>query len=260
MYMTLPKLRTILVEDEMIVREKLKESLEESGRFEVVGEANSVETGLHQIITQRPDLVFLDIKLMGGTGFQLLDELRKTQTMIPPVVLNTGYTEFEFAQQSLNEYRDCVVKILRKPFWEDWENKLSEVVTAVLQYQNPPTPTKHAKVTDRMVIRSGHTSFVVHKEDIKFIEVDSEKKGSGKTLIHTLHRQTYPLNKSLGKLLKEMPANTFIRVSRFCAVNQHFIARYDHSEQMLYLQGTSRGIPVNEGFKSQLISFLAHLK
>ena len=64
------KIATILIDDEFHAREVMKKLLEDYvPQAVVVGEADSAENGIKLIKKKRPDLVFLDIEMLGGSGF-----------------------------------------------------------------------------------------------------------------------------------------------------------------------------------------------
>ena len=70
------KLNAIIVEDEQASREILKNYLKKyCPNVNVVGEADSAVSALDVISKQKPDLVFLDIAMPLGGGFQLLESL-----------------------------------------------------------------------------------------------------------------------------------------------------------------------------------------
>jgi two-component system LytT family response regulator len=69
-------IRAVLVEDELISRETLRGYIEKyCTGVEVVGEAGNVEEGKRIINETKPDLVFLDVEMPFGTGFDLLEQL-----------------------------------------------------------------------------------------------------------------------------------------------------------------------------------------
>jgi two-component system, LytTR family, response regulator len=68
-------IRTILVDDEWLIRSELTAMLRRYPEVEIVGEAANAMAALKMIAVLRPDLVFLDIQMPGLNGFQLLDEL-----------------------------------------------------------------------------------------------------------------------------------------------------------------------------------------
>lgn len=69
-------LRTVIIDDESTARSTLRGMLEQfCDGVEIVGEAESVKTGVHAILSHNPDLLFLDIQMLDGTGFDLLEML-----------------------------------------------------------------------------------------------------------------------------------------------------------------------------------------
>ena len=69
-------IRTVVIEDEEHSRKMLMEMLRDHCRqLNVVGDADSVRTGLTAIAEQRPELVFLDIELQSETSFEILERL-----------------------------------------------------------------------------------------------------------------------------------------------------------------------------------------
>lgn len=67
------KFRSLIIEDEPDNRENLRLMLKNyCPGIEVVGEAGNVAEGLTEIIRIKPDLVFLDVEMPDGTGFDLL--------------------------------------------------------------------------------------------------------------------------------------------------------------------------------------------
>ncbi|MCU0425939.1 MAG: response regulator transcription factor [Candidatus Kapabacteria bacterium] len=86
-------LRAVVVDDETAQRSILKRKIGESfpERIAIVGEAFSVDTAIAVINEQNPDIVFLDIELIGGTGFDVLDAFEEIDF---EVIFVTSYPEF----------------------------------------------------------------------------------------------------------------------------------------------------------------------
>lgn len=75
-------IKTVLVEDQRGVRESLKLMLRRHfPQIEIVGEADSVETGYSEITTKKPDLVFFDIDIYNGTSFDIIKRLQAEEKM-----------------------------------------------------------------------------------------------------------------------------------------------------------------------------------
>lgn len=86
-------IRTIIIDDEKDARFLLKNQLKThfSEIIQIVGEAEDVLPGLDLIYDQKPDLVFLDIRLRKGTGFDILRQLNEINF---EVIFSTAYDNY----------------------------------------------------------------------------------------------------------------------------------------------------------------------
>src|ERR1700761_3989104 len=94
-------IRTLLVDDEEIALYRLGKALEAFQDIRVIGEARDGVTAVQQINELKPDLVFLDIRMPAGNGFEVLDQLKHT----PLIVFVTAYEEYAvkaFEEHSLD--------------------------------------------------------------------------------------------------------------------------------------------------------------
>ena len=86
----MPKIRALIVEDEPPARRRLIRMLEESGQIEVVAEADTVRDAVAKAREFDPDAIFLDIRIPGGDGFEVLRRLDE----LPEVVFVTAYDDY----------------------------------------------------------------------------------------------------------------------------------------------------------------------
>jgi len=101
-------IRTIVIEDEEHSRKMLMEMLRDHCRqLSVVGNADSVKTGLTLIAEQRPELVFLDIELQSETSFEILERL-------PEINFELVFTT-AFDHYALKAIKFCAIDYLLKP-------------------------------------------------------------------------------------------------------------------------------------------------
>ncbi len=85
-------LRAIIVEDEKHGRETLKNLLEEfCENIEVIAMGSNIQEGVNAINRHKPDVVFLDIELQTGTGFELLQQLGQVEF---EVVFTTAFEHY----------------------------------------------------------------------------------------------------------------------------------------------------------------------
>lgn len=83
-------IRAVLVDDADAYRELVKVVLEETGRFQVVGEAENGEEAIEVVAVTQPDLVLLDISMPVMDGIEALPHLRKAAPEAVVIVL-TGF-------------------------------------------------------------------------------------------------------------------------------------------------------------------------
>ena len=86
-------LRTLIVDDEPIARQVLREELEMIEGVEVVGEADNGAKALEQIAKHGPDLVLLDLQMPAMGGFEVVSGIRRGSHM-PVIVIVTAYDSY----------------------------------------------------------------------------------------------------------------------------------------------------------------------
>jgi len=95
-------LKIFLVEDELIIRENIKRSIDwESYGFELLGDASDGELALPMIIKLAPDIVITDIKMPFMDGLELSRAVKKEMPKVKIIILS-GYGEFSYAKEALN--------------------------------------------------------------------------------------------------------------------------------------------------------------
>jgi two-component system LytT family response regulator/two-component system response regulator LytT len=113
-------MRTLIVDDEQLARDRLAGFLSGLAGVDVVGQAENGVRALELIEQDRPDLVFLDVQMPGMDGFEVLKALR---TPSPAVVFATAYDEY-----AIRAFEVGAVDYLLKPFARA---RVEEAVTRV---------------------------------------------------------------------------------------------------------------------------------
>jgi two-component system LytT family response regulator len=110
--MSLPQIRALLVDDEVLARLALRQALEAHSDVAVVGECGNAAEAMQAIEALKPDLMFLDIRMPGMDGFKLLHELKPDE--LPMVVFATAY-----GQHALRAFNANALDYLLKPIDQD---------------------------------------------------------------------------------------------------------------------------------------------
>ncbi|MDP3434724.1 MAG: response regulator, partial [Bacteroidota bacterium] len=83
---------TVIIDDDQLARRGLRRILEQNfPEIKILGEADSVASGIKLIDEVDPDLVFLDIEMPDGTGFRLLEQISEVDFK---VVFTTSYSDY----------------------------------------------------------------------------------------------------------------------------------------------------------------------
>ena len=240
-------LRTIVIDDEDDIREALVSRLEESRYYTVVGQAHSITTALETILGTDCDLIFLDIKIKGGDAFMLLDKLLAMGHDVPPVILNTGFSKWEFAMKALNNYKDVIVELLEKPFWNQWKEAEQRIYYKVKDQQST------IEVTDDILkIQVGKQYYRIPFDDIIYIESDTEKKGRAQSVLVT-EQELLPLNMSLKAVLERLPSS-FLQINRFTILNKGKVRSYNKSENIITVADTDRSFHVTDSYRDEFLA------
>ena len=122
--------KLFLAEDEIAMREGIKRNIPwESIGVEFCGEASDGELAWPQILEQKPDIVITDIKMPFMDGLQLAGLIRR-ELPDTRIVILSGYSEFEYAQEAL---RIGVTEYLLKPITPRQLREVIEKLAASLE-------------------------------------------------------------------------------------------------------------------------------
>jgi len=118
-----------IIEDIPDVRERLRKEMNSWPEWNCVGSADSVRMAKKIIDEIRPNLIFCDWDIVGGSGFEVLQHIQQIKDYAPFIIFNTGFQADhpEIAEELINTYK--VDAFINKPFWQ----KLLEQLPVLLQ-------------------------------------------------------------------------------------------------------------------------------
>ena len=138
-------LKVLIIDDEKDARAALEVLLQKFVKnVEVIGHATGVKSGLEQIAALKPAVVFLDINMEDGTGFDLLDELEEFNFHLVFVtafnqyaIKAFKYSAFDYLLKpvDLQELRKCVERIRASKLYNN-ESRIKELKTSHKQGRN----------------------------------------------------------------------------------------------------------------------------
>ncbi len=252
-------IRAIIVDDERRSRETLASLLEKyCPHLEIVGFADSVITGAETITTLLPDLVFLDIEMPFGSGFDLLERLGDYSF---EVIFTTAYDQY-----ALRAFKFSALDYLLKPIDRD---ELIEAVARVskrLEYRKKAPRSNHQDLEallHNMHSKHLHNSKIAlpTSDGIVFVQVgniircDSERNytnfcmiGGEKILITRTLKEFENILTDLG----------FFRVHHSHLVNLAYVKRYVKSDGGYLIMNDDTTVQISRKYKEVFLQRLNH--
>ena len=218
------KIRTLIIDDELLARERVKQLLASAEEFQVVGEARNVAEAVSACLELRPDLVFLDVEMPDGSGFDALAKLSAEN--MPAVVFVTAYDQY-----TIKAFDVYAVDYLLKPFSEERFHQAAARVRERLSRasdedlnQQIKNLLSHLKTNrdflDRLVINHKDRLVVISVKD-----VDSVTAYGNYLKVHT-GGKTYLLSDTINNLSQRLDPEIFLRIHRSTIVNAERIKEF----------------------------------
>jgi two-component system LytT family response regulator len=211
------KIRTLIVDDEPLARERLRQLLTAEADVEVIGECGDGREAVEAIVRDRPDLLFLDIQMPELDGFGVLSSLEGTPP--PEVIFVTA-----FNQHALRAFEVHALDYLLKPFDRERfqlalerartrlaqarSGELNRKLTALLAEMRP-----EPKAMDRLAVKTGGKVLFVKTLDIDWIEA-----ADNYVSLH-VGNETHLLRETMNAIESRLDARRFLRISRSAMVN-----------------------------------------
>ena len=230
-------IKCIIVDDETLAQEVIKNHLQQVDRFELAGTFRNAQEASQALNTQEVDLMFLDIRLPGMSGLQFLQSVSN----LPLVVLTTAYAEY-----ALEGYEFNVVDYLLKPISVDrFLKTVNKIVDGKMLPQLSKEPGK--SLGDHFFVKSNSKFFRVNFAAISYIEGMKDY-----LKIHT-GENTLITHQTMTDMEKLLPAGQFIRVHKsYIVAISHIRAIYGNSVEVDIIT-----IPIGISYKDKVMELIS---
>jgi two-component system LytT family response regulator len=211
-----PALRTVVVDDEPLPRERIVTLVRQAPGLELVGEAATGTEALDRITALRPDLVFLDIQLPELDGFEVVEALGAE--VAPHVVFVTAYD-----QHAVRAFEVDAVDYLLKPVQpERFAAAVARIRARVEQDAAAPSlpEARLRALLDRLgrterrrfVVRRGSTHAFIDVDDVDWIDAQ------GNYVRLHVGTQAHLVRHTMKEVEAQLAASDFVRIHRSCIV------------------------------------------
>ncbi|NJO92809.1 MAG: response regulator transcription factor [Chloroflexia bacterium] len=235
-------IRAIIVEDEKRSRETLKNLLDEFCKdIEVVGMAGSVDEAVAEILEKKPDLLFLDIELQSGTGF---DVLEKVKHQYFEIIFTTAFEHY-----AIKAIKISSIDYLLKPI------DIEELENAIEKVRNKKDQTTYKQQLE-ILLNNVHKKpdenrkiCVSTADGIEFLKVYDiiycEASGSY-TTIYLKNRDKLLLSKHLKEYENLLSDYEFMRVHNSYLVNLQEVKSFVKSDGGYILMNNNAQISISQ--------------
>ncbi len=201
------QMKSIIVDDEWLVREELKAMLVHYPEIKVTGEAANVPQAVELVKECKPDVIFLDIQMPGATGFDLLERI----DVDSKIIFITAYDQYAIKAFEVN-----ALDYLLKPINKD---RLAKTVQRLLTNERATQRSSQKVGFDDVV-------FVLVNGSLKFIRVSLLKciiAEGNYSYIYYKARKKDLVSKTLQEWEEILPDKYFVRIHRSTIVNFEYV-------------------------------------
>jgi two-component system LytT family response regulator len=208
-------IRTVIVDDEPLARERVRTLLQQERDVEVVAECADGPKAVAAVKAHAPDLLFLDIQMPGMDGFEVLQELSREQ--MPLVIFVTA-----FDRHALKAFEVHAQDYLLKPFKQGRFKETVQRARETLANQNVGAVSKNLMALlgqaqrehlARIPVRVGERLVFVKTSQIDYIE------SAGNYLVLHAGKESHVVRETLSGLEEKLDPKHFLRISRSTLVN-----------------------------------------
>ena len=211
------KIKTLIVDDEPLAREKLKRLLRDESDVEIIGECGNGKEALSAIKKLSPDLVFLDIQMPEMNGFDVLKSIGTSR--LPVVIFATAYDQY-----ALQAFDVHALDYLLKPFNRERFHRSVTRARELINSHDPDNLDKRLralladlktekKYLERLVIKSVGRVFFIKINEIDWIEA------AGNYVKLHVGRESHMLRETMNGLEAKLDPEKFLRIHRSTLVN-----------------------------------------
>lgn len=200
-------MRAMVVDDEVLARRELRRLLLDFAWLEIVGEAANVDEAAARIETLSPDLLFLDIKMPGGSGFDLLARLER----VPRVIFTTAHD-----QHAVRAFEVNALDYLLKPIEPE---RLAAALLKVRNLSIPATPQRN--VLEQLFVQDGPRCWFVPLREVCLLSAENN-------YVRLWWGEMRPLiARPLSTIEQRLDPKRFFRANRSQIINLEFIGKVD---------------------------------
>ncbi len=253
------KIRTVIVDDEELGRDRIRSLLDMQPDVEVIAVCHDGAMAVEAIDRAQPDLVFLDVQMPGMDGFEVVENLERTR--LPEIVFVTAHDGHAIRAFEVN-----ALDFLLKPFDHTRFDKALERARTQISRAPAKTPAIDSRIVslleelheerrypERLIVKSSGRVFFVRTEEIDWVEASGNY-----VKVHTKN-EAHLLRESMKNMEAKLDPKAFVRIHRSAIVNIDRIKELEpwfHGEYIVIMRDGTR-LTASRVFSDRLSSLFA---
>ena len=250
-----PMIRAAIADDELLARHKLRLLLESEPDVSIVGESATGAETMELVRLTRPDILFLDIRMPGADGFEILRGLGEVGAIPPSIIFTTAYDHYASRAFDVD-----AVDYLLKPFTA--ERLQTAVRRARRQLDDVRRPVAVASPGDkgpgtflkRMIFKSRGRIVFLPVSEIRWAGAEENyvRLSTG--------TETHLLRETLTRLTEKLDPEVFLRVHRSFLVNLQYVKelRTTDTDDPVIVLRDGQQVAVSRGYRSRVRELMLH--
>lgn len=245
-------IKTIIVDDEEHNRNIMRTLLEKyCPEIEIIGEASSADVAFEKVVIEKPQLLLLDIKMPGKSGFDLLKMFKEVTF---EVVFVTAYEEY-----AINAFEFNALGYILKPIdYSKLENTLKKVIQRIKHKTNGhaienfvTSINNETGKLDKVSVHHGNKVVFIQITDIIMIE-----SHDANSIIHTSNNRKYVSSKTIKDFEEFLKFYRFFRVNKGNIINADCIVSYTKGDSCIVELKNGVKVEVSRRRKTELLEVM----
>jgi two-component system LytT family response regulator len=247
-------IQTVLADDELLARQKLRQMLRQESEIEVVGESSTALETVELVRMTRPDLLFLDVRMPGKDAFSVIEELSADSTVpLPVIVFTTAYDGY-----ALRAFEIHAVDYLLKPFSSDRLHTSVQRAIQQIHAKQVPLSSQNSEANTgqyakRIVFKSRGRILFLPVNNIRWI-------GAEENYVRICtDNESHLLREPIGRMEEKLDPQMFLRVHRSSIVNLQYVkeVRTETGGESVVVLLSGQKLAMSRSYRTRINEWLA---
>lgn len=249
------KIKTIIADDEVLARQKLRQLLHDDPDVEILGEgANALET-IDLVRHTHPDLVLLDIQMPDMDGFGVVSAISDGANQMPRIIFTSAHDKYAIRAFEINAIDYLLKPFTRERLRQAFQRARDQFALARESGEDKKRGTEETPYASRLVFKSKGRILFLPMTDIRWI-------GAEENYVRICaDGENHMLRETMAHFETRLDPNCFIRVHRSAIVNLQHVKeiRTDSQEgESFVLLHDGQKVPMSRGYRTRISQLLAN--